>query len=239
MMKDTILIVEDDDLVRQGIVDALQLRNWKTDTAATCEEARNKIREHIYMLYILDMRLPDGNGISLCREIRERTEHPVLYLSAYDHESYIVEGLEAGGDDYVVKPFRTMELLARIRSLLKRAGCQTGNRVQSGIRSGDIYLNLKSHTVYLNERVVDLTLTEYRIVYSLLSNAPNLITRTRLLELIWECNDHDVDDNVLSVYMNRIRNKLISDSTPAPIETRRGLGYRWTGDTEAVYESSF
>ena len=117
-MRNTILIVEDDEMVRQGIVDALQLRNWKTDVAATCEEAEKKIKEDTYMLYILDMKLPDGNGISLCRKIRTATENPVLFLSAYDNESYIVEGLEAGGDDYVVKPFRTLELLARIKSLL-------------------------------------------------------------------------------------------------------------------------
>ena len=113
-MRNTILIVEDDEMVRQGIVDARQLRNWKTDVAATCEEAEKKIKEDTYMLYILDMKLPDGNGISLCRKIRTATENPVLFLSAYDNESYIVEGLEAGGDDYVVKPFRTLELLARI-----------------------------------------------------------------------------------------------------------------------------
>ena len=117
-MRDTILIVEDDEMICQGIVDALQLRNWKTDVAATCEEAEKKIKEYTYMLYILDMKLPDGNGISLCRKIRTATENPVLFLSAYDNESYIVEGLEAGGDDYVVKPFRTLELLARIKSLL-------------------------------------------------------------------------------------------------------------------------
>ena len=120
-MRNTILIVEDDEMVRQGIVDALQLRNWKTDVAATCEEAEKKIKEDTYMLYILDMKLPDGNGISLCRKIRTATENPVLFLSAYDNESYIVEGLEAGGDDYVVKPFRTLELLARIKSLLKHS----------------------------------------------------------------------------------------------------------------------
>lgn len=238
-MRDTILIVEDDAMVRQGIVDALQLRNWKTDVAATCEEAKEKIYRHTYMLYILDMKLPDGNGISLCREIRTRTKNPVLFLSAYDNESYIVEGLEAGGDDYVVKPFRTLELLARIKSLLKYSNlCEEKRRI-CGIRSGQIYMNLNSHTVYVKERAVDLTMTEYRILYSLVNNAPNLITRSRLLEVIWDCNEHEVDDNALSVYINRIRNKLASDSQPVPLETRRGIGYRWTGGTEVVYESSY
>ena len=237
-MRDTILIVEDDEMICQGIVDALQLRNWKTDVAATCEEAEKKIKEYTYMLYILDMKLPDGNGISLCRKIRTATENPVLFLSAYDNESYIVEGLEAGGDDYVVKPFRTLELLARIKSLLKHSN-QTQQMRPEGIRSGHIYLDLNSHTVYVNDRMADLTLTEYRILYSLINNAPGLVTRGKLLDLIWENNDHDVDDNALSVYMNRIRSKLTVDSEPVPIETRRGLGYRWTDRTEVVYGSFF
>lgn len=237
-MQETILIVEDDDMVRQGIADALQLRNWKTDSAATCQEARKKIQEHIYGLYILDVCLPDGNGIALCREIRMRTDQPILFLSAYDQESYIVEGLEAGGDDYVVKPFRTMELLARVKSLRKRCGHTAENQTKVGIRSGHIYLNLKTHAVYVEDQLADLTLTEYRIVYGLINQAPHLLTRQSLLELIWECNDHDVDDNALSVYMNRIRNKLTCGARSAPIETKRGLGYRWTGDTEAAYEST-
>ena len=226
-MRDTILIVEDDEMVRQGIVDALQLRNWKTDVAATCEEAEKKIKEDTYMLYILDMKLPDGNGITLCRKIRSVTENPVLFLSAYDNESYIVEGLEAGGDDYVVKPFRTLELLARIKSLLKHSNQVQEQRRPEGIRSGHIFLDLNSHTVYVNDRAADLTLTEYRILYSLINNAPGLVTRGKLLDLIWENNDHDVDDNALSVYMNRIRSKLTVDSEPVPIETRRGT---WISD---------
>lgn len=189
-MRDTILIVEDDEMICQGIVDALQLRNWKTDVAMTCEEAEKKIKEDMYMLYILDMKLPDGNGISLCRKIRGVTENPVLFLSAYDNESYIVEGLEAGGDDYVVKPFRTLELLARIKSLLKHSNLDKEQRRPEGIRSGHIFLDMNSHIVYVKEHAADLTLTEYRILYSLINNAPGLVTWGKLLDLIQKllCN---------------------------------------------------
>ena len=138
----------------------------------------------------------------------------------------------------MVKPFRTLELLARIKSLLKHSN-QTQQMRPEGIRSGYIYLDLNSHTVYVNDRMADLTLTEYRILYSLINNAPGLVTRGKLLDLIWENNDHGVDDNALSVYMNRIRSKLTVDSEPVPIETRRGLGYRWTDRTEVVYGSFF
>lgn len=232
-----ILIVEDDEMVRCGIVEALQLRNWETDTVASYKEAVGKIKENPYILYILDMKLPDGNGIALCREIRKRTEAPVLFLSAYDSEGYIVEGFEAGGDDYVIKPFRTFELLARIKSLLKRAESRSQKQVKLGIRSGDYLLNLKRQCLYKKGQPVDLTLTEYRILSCLVTNAPQLIERAKLLEIIWDSNENYVDDNALSVYINRIRGKLSDAKSEAVIETRRGIGYRWTLKTEEIYES--
>lgn len=236
-----ILIVEDDEMVRSGIKDALQIRNWKTEFAATFSEALGKIKENEYILYILDMKLPDGNGIALCREIRKQTDNPVLFLSAYDSEGYIVEGLEAGGDDYVIKPFRTFELLARMKSLLKRSEFRSENRIKSGIKSGDFLLDLKRQCIYKRDIPVELTLTEYRILRCLITNAPRLIERAKLLEIVWDSNENYVDDNALSVYINRIRGKITGNKTgdqiEAPIETKRGIGYRWLLKTEEIYET--
>ena len=109
-MNTEILVIEDDDLVRQGIVDILELKGWNAVAAKSCSEALARIRGEEYMLYVLDMKLPDGNGIMLCREIRRYTDNPILFLSAYDSEEFIVEGFEAGANDYVIKPFRTFEL---------------------------------------------------------------------------------------------------------------------------------
>lgn len=232
-----IFIVEDDEMVRDGIADTLQLRNWETETAASFQEAVRKIKENTYMLYILDMKLPDGNGITLCRKIRQITEAPVLFLSAYDSEGYIVEGFEAGGDDYVIKPFRTFELLARVQALLRRRESASGKKVKMGVRSGDFLLNLKRQCLYKNGVPVDLTLTEYRILCALLADAPGLIERAGLLDIIWDSNENYVEDNALSVYINRIRSKLAGSVDEAPIETRRGIGYRWTLETEDIYET--
>ena len=133
-MNTEILVIEDDDLVRQGIVDILELKGWNAVAVKSCSEALVRIRGEEYMLYVLDMKLPDGNGIMLCREIRRYTDNPILFLSAYDSEEFIVEGFEAGANDYVIKPFRTFEFIARIKALLRRTGMQNGKKVKKGLR---------------------------------------------------------------------------------------------------------
>ena len=133
-MNTEILVIEDDDLVRQGIVDILELKGWNAVAAKSCSEALVRIRGEEYMLYVLDMKLPDGNGIMLCREIRRYTDNPILFLSAYDSEEFIVEGFEAGANDYVIKLFRTFEFIARIKALLRRTGMQNGKKVKKGLR---------------------------------------------------------------------------------------------------------
>ena len=133
-MNTEILVIEDDDLVRQGIVDILELKGWNAVAAKSCSEALVRIRGEEYMLYVLDMKLPDGNGIMLCREIRRYTDNPILFLSAYDSEEFIVEGFGAGANDYVIKPFRTFEFIARIKALLRRTGMQNGKKVKKGLR---------------------------------------------------------------------------------------------------------
>ena len=236
-MENKILIVEDDEMVCRGIVDALQLRNWETETVDTFADALKRIREHKYILYILDMKLPDGNGITLCREIRKHTNNPVLFLSAYDSENYIVEGFEAGGNDYVIKPFRTFELLARIKSLLKHSETFSECKSKVGIKSGNYFLDINKQSFYQEKALIDLTLTEYRILHALITGAPRLIERTKLLEIVWDSNENYVDDNTLSVYINRIRKKIMDTSSESPIETKRGVGYRWTLETEDIYET--
>ena len=150
-MNTEILVIEDDDLVRQGIVDSLELKGWNAVAAKSCSEALVRIRGEEYMLYVLDMKLPDGNGIMLCREIRRYTDNPILFLSAYDSEEFIVEGFEAGANDYVIKPFRTFEFIARIKALLRRTGMQNGKKVKKGIKSGEYELDLQKQILQIPE----------------------------------------------------------------------------------------
>lgn len=188
------------------------------------------------MLYVLDMKLPDGNGIMLCREIRRYTDNPILFLSAYDSEEFIVEGFEAGANDYVIKPFRTFEFIARIKALLRRTGMQNGKKVKIGIKSGEYELDLQNQILQKDGVRIDLTRTEYQVLRSLLENAPNLVAREFLLDTIWDFNENYIDDNTLSVHMNRLRKKLTAESEQDPIETKRGVGYAWTLKAEDVYD---
>ena len=220
-MRDTILIVEDDEMICQGIVDALQLRNWKTDVAATCEEAEKKIKEYTYMLYILDMKLPDGNGISLCRKIRTATENPVLFLSAYDNESYIVEGLEAGGDDYVVKPFSMAELSAKIMSFLRRSKGLWEKK--SSIEAYDIVIYPDKLQVFVAGNEVRLAPKEYAMLKYFMEHRGMLITRDDLLVRLWGY-DYEGSDRVVDNHIKKLRQAL--GEPGKKIKTVFAKGYR-------------
>ena len=231
-MRDTILIVEDDEMICQGIVDALQLRNWKTDVAATCEEAEKKIKEYTYMLYILDMKLPDGNGISLCRKIRTATENPVLFLSAYDNESYIVEGLEAGGDDYVVKPFNPLELTARVKSQLRRytqLNPNSGSRsdaAKNEIAIKGLVINKDNHKVTVYDEEIKLTPIEFDILYLLASNPGKVFSTDEIFEKVWNEKVYEANNTVM-VHIRRLRGKMKEDTRENKIITTVwGVGYK-------------
>lgn len=235
-MNTEILVIEDDDLVRQGIVDILELKGWNAVAAKSCSEALVRIRGEEYMLYVLDMKLPDGNGIMLCREIRRYTDNPILFLSAYDSEEFIVEGFEAGANDYVIKPFRTFEFIARIKALLRRTGMQNLLlQIQFIFSAFDSFFHFLA-VLHKDGVRIDLTRTEYQILCSLLANAPNLVAREFLLDTIWDFNENYIDDNTLSVHMNRLRKKLTAENEQDPIETKRGVGYAWTLKAEDVYD---
>lgn len=170
-MNTEILVIEDDDLVRQGIVDILELKGWNAVAAKSCSEALVRIRGEEYMLYVLDMKLPDGNGIMLCREIRRYTDNPILFLSAYDSEEFIVEGFEAGANDYVIKPFRTFEFIARIKALLRRTGMQNGKKVKKGIKSGEYELDLQKEKISIEKvRLSLLTIDSWQDIQRFLRN---------------------------------------------------------------------
>lgn len=236
-MNNEILVIEDDDLVRQGIIDLLELKGWKAVSAVNCSEALVKIQKEEYMLYVLDMKLPDGNGIMLCKEIRRYTDSPILFLSAYDSEEFIVEGFEAGANDYVIKPFRTFEFIARIKALLRKSEIKENKREKRGFRSGAYELDLENQILRKSGVWIELTRTEYQIVRCLLVNAPNLVTRGHILETIWDTNENYIDDNTLSVHMNRLRKKLTGGTEEEnPIETKRGIGYVWKWKTEGIYD---
>ena len=169
----------------------------------------------------LDITLPDGNGFNICKFVKERKDIPIIFLTARDEETNVVMGLDLGADDYIIKPFRTRELISRINSVFRRYNKADIN--SNIIKYKDIKIDMNQAKVYKGEQEIIFTSLEYRIVLMLFSNVNKLITRDELLEKIWDVAGNFVNDNTLTVYIKRIREKLEDENI---IKTVRGLGYR-------------
>ena len=167
--------------------------------------------------------MPDGSGYDVCREIKKSGDFPVIFLTAYDDEVNVVMGLELGADDYISKPFRVKELLARIKSVLRRYSKDSPDGVVS---VGSIKVNTNEAKVYKNGAEIILTAMEYKLLLIFINNRGKVLSRQRLLEDIWDVAGDFVNDNTLTVYIKRLRDKIEEDpAKPAVIKTVRGLGY--------------
>lgn len=216
-----ILVVEDDELIQSSLKEALEIKGYQV-IQATCVKQTWQYLDDSIDLMIMDIRLPDGNGITLCRQIREQFSMPLLFLTCQNDEDSIVEALNAGGDDYVCKPFGIKELYARIYSLLRRIPMN-----KDIIYTADLKIDTKQYKVYKNNQELDLGLVTYYILLCLVENHGVVITRDHLLDLVQQQTQHFVEDNTLSVHMKRLRNKLGTYQNQPYIETLRGVGYRW------------
>ena len=214
-MQENILLVEDDPYLSQGLTELLQKNGYVPFPAAAVSQARAAIQSRGFDLLILDVTLPDGDGVSFCRELREQGRAtPILFLTARDEEFDIVRGLDAGGNDYVTKPFRIQELLSRIRVLLRKDF--------GPLAWGSLLLDTQRMQVSRAGEILPLTLTEYRILLCLIRQR-GVATRDILLNALWDNDGKFVDDNTLSVHVSRLREKIGSDH----IQTIRGVGYKW------------
>lgn len=216
-----ILLVEDDEMIRNSLKEALIQKDYEVIFAINVKEGLEKMNATIDLI-IMDIQLPDGNGITLCRQIRERYQTPLLFLTCRDDEETIVEGLHAGGDDYVCKPFGIKELYARIYSLLRRIPVH-----QNKIYSGDLCIDTEKFEVYKNGELLELSLVTYHILLCLMRHAGIVMTRDHLMEVVEEQTHHFIEDNTLSVHMKRLRQKLGTYQGQPYILTLRGVGYRW------------
>ena len=211
-----ILLVEDDSALRGALEELLLREGYEVKKAANFREARAGLDGSIDLV-MLDVSLPDGDGVSLCKLWRsEGVQKPILFLTAKDEELDIVRGLDAGGNDYVTKPFRMQELLSRIRALLRR------NQRDTTISRSGITLDTAKLQATRNGEILLLTVTEYKILAKLISSR-SIITRAVLLEALWDLDSRFVDDNTLSVHVSRLREKIGGSH----IKTIRGVGYQW------------
>ena len=225
-----ILLVEDDATIASGIEYSLEQEGYVVSRAATVKEAYERIDGAD--LYVLDLTLPDGSGYDICKRVRERSEKPVIFLSACDEEVNVVMGLDMGADDYITKPFRVRELMSRIRMVLRRYGISQGasdtTDAQQGIvKLGDVTVSLNDARVYKKGADVELTALEYRLLLTFIQNRGQILSRNQLLSGIWDVAGDYVNDNALTVYIKRLRDKLEDKpAEPHIIETVRGMGYR-------------
>lgn len=218
-----VFILEDDAAIGMGLSYALENEGYQTTIATTVGEALKLVEEKAFSLYILDLTLPDGSGYDVCKAIRQKTDAPILFLTAYDDEVNVVMGLELGADDYISKPFRIKELLARIKSVLRR--CKMDNP-DGSVRIKNLEIRTGEAKVFKDGKEIILTAMEYRLLLILLNNRGHILSRTALLENIWDVAGDFVNDNTLTVYIKRLRDKIEDEpENPSIIRTVRGMGY--------------
>lgn len=219
-----ILILEDDEDLAEGIQLALMEPELSFTLCKTIKEAKDIIKDRLFDLLILDINLPDGSGLELCKEIRKNNKVPIVLLTARDMELDIVSGLECGADDYITKPFSLMVLRARIRALLRRS---TQGKEKEYLKE-PFRFRFETMEFYKNNIPLEFSKTEQRILYLLVFNPGQILTRERMLEWVWPDGTEYVEDNALSVAIKRLRDKLEdSPSKPVYIKTIYGKGYVW------------
>lgn len=224
-----LLLLEDDVSLVDGLVYSLKKNEFDVKVARTVCEAKQYLSElDRYDLLILDVTLPDGTGFDVCEKVRkENQQMPIIFLTASDEEVSVIRGLDSGGDDYITKPFKLGELCSRIRALLRRAGVSNGEK-NALIKCGDITIDFLGSRVSLKGKILDLTSAEYRLLCLLVRNANRVVTRDIILNELWDDTGNFVDDNTLSVYVRRLREKVETDpSHPEHLITVRGFGYQW------------
>lgn len=218
-----ILLVEDNETITMGLKYSLEQENFEVETAKNVVTAKAKMKKEEFNMYLLDIALPDGEGYELCKEIKEKGNKPVIFLTAKDEETDIVQGLDMGADDYVVKPFRTRELISRINSVLRRYEKDINN--ENIIKCKNITIDTNSAKVLKDDEEITFTSLEYKILVMLFNNKGILVTREQILDKIWDIAGNFVNDNTLTVYIKRIREKL-DDKEGKIIQTVRGIGYK-------------
>lgn len=218
-----ILLVEDDAAIVMNLTEFLQKEGFLVDSADGQTQALFKIAGQSYDLVLLDVSLKDGNGFGVCTAIKNTSGTPVIFLTASGDEYSVVTGLDLGADDYISKPFRPRELVSRMKSVLRRTG---GDR-QTILEQDDVRIDTARGVVTKRNTEIPLSALEYRLLLYFFTNRGIVLSRNKLLEEIWDVAGEFVNDNTLTVYIKRIREKIEDDpANPQIIKTIRGLGYK-------------
>ncbi len=231
-----VFLAEDDPIITEGLTISLAQEGYEVEAAATMADALQKINQGAhYDVCLLDVMLPDGDGYQICKAIREKSQVPILFLTACDDEVHTVLALEQGADDYIAKPFRIRELIARMKAVMRRAGqnpdreaSSTGNETNANekITVGKNEVDILSGKVFREGEEVFLSAVEYRLLLTFIRSRGQLLTRQQILNDMWDSAGDFVNDNTLTVYVRRLRKKLEDEGDEPIIQTVRGIGYR-------------
>ena len=218
-----VFLLEDDGAIGMALSYSLGSEGYDVTLAKSITEAKDIIKRQTFAIYILDLTLPDGSGYDICKIVKEQGDYPVIFLTAYDDEANVVMGFDFGADDYISKPFRLKELLARIKSVLRRYSKDSADGTYT---IKNVTVNTNEARVFKNGEEIILTAMEYRLLLTMLNNRGIVLTRNKLLEDIWDIEGDFVNDNTLTVYIKRLRNKIEDNpAEPEIVKTKRGMGY--------------
>ena len=221
-----ILLVEDDLSLINGLSFAVKKQGYMLDVAHTKDEADRLWENGAYDLVILDVSLPDGSGLDICKRIRQASKVPIMFLTAMDEETDIIMGLDIGGDDYITKPFKLAVFMSRINALLRRS--DNFNQADTELNSNGIRVQLLKGEVYKNNVQVELTAREYKLLCLFMENPDEVLSPEQIINRLWDCDENYIDNNSLTVYIRRLRTKIEDDpGKPKRIVTVRRMGYKW------------
>lgn len=221
-----IFLVEDDKEIARNLTLLLKAEGFAITHAPTQSQAMALLEENKFDLALVDISLPDGNGFAVCTQIRQEQDIPVIFLTASGDEASVVTGLNIGADDYITKPFRSRELIARIKTALRKSG-----RAPSAFEICGVHVDTASGVVKKDGKEIFLSALEYRLLLVFISSPKSIITRDRLLDELWDAAGEFVNNNTLTVYIKRLREKIEDDpANPRIILTVRGTGYRLGGN---------
>lgn len=221
-----ILLIEDDLSLVNGLTFALKKQGFKLEVARTLKEAENLWTDGKYDLLVLDVTLPDGTGFEFCKKVRRTSKVPIIFLTAADEEMDIIMGLDIGGDDYITKPFKLGVLMSRINALLRRTNDFSTEGTM--LQSNGIKVFLLQGQAFKNDRLLELTAAEYKLLCLFMRNPNVVLTKEQILDRLWDCNGNYIDSSTLTVYMRRLRIKIEDNpGEPKMLLTVRGMGYKW------------
>lgn len=228
-----ILVIDDDEYIRHGMQELLTIKGYNVETAASVCEFQRMNESKQFDLYMIDVLLPDGSGFDICSEIRKCSDTPIIFLTSCDDEESITKGLDMGADDYVTKPFRSGELISRMKANLRRMNNVKNIGVKQKDdckkRFGQLTIDLERYKIEKNGHEIKLSTIEFHLLKILVDNAGLIVRREAIFEKLWDKSGNFVEDNTLTVNMSRLKSKLGMDDRTGKsyIETVRGVGYRF------------